>query len=103
MSKKHAFRLDRRSLAIGLLASGVLAVTAVGASAQTAQLKTVRIGVTPGPHAQILEAVKPIAAKKGLDIKIIEFSDYVVPNQALSAGEIEAGPRPSSRPITRPR
>lgn len=90
MSTKHAFRLDRRSLAIGLLASGVLAVTAVGASAQTAPLKTVRIGVTPGPHAQILEAVKPIAAKKGLDIKIIEFSDYVVPNQALSAGEIEA-------------
>ena len=34
--------------------------------------------------------VKPIAAKKGLDLKIIEFSDYVVPNQALDAGEIEA-------------
>ncbi|NNC01009.1 metal ABC transporter substrate-binding protein, partial [Corallococcus exiguus] len=40
-----------------------------------AQTQTVRIGVTPGPHAQILEAVKPIAAQKGLDIKILEFSD----------------------------
>ncbi len=90
MSKKHSFRVDRRSFAAGLLASGALAVTALGASAQTAPLKTLRIGVTPGPHAQILEAVKPIAAQKGLDIKIIEFSDYVVPNQALSAGEIEA-------------
>lgn len=49
-----------------------------------------RIGVTPGPHAQILEAVKPIAAKKGLEIKILEFTDYVVPNQALHAGELEA-------------
>ena len=55
-----------------------------------AQTQTVRIGVTPGPHAQILEAVKPIAAKKGLDIKIVEFSDYVVPNAALAAGDIEA-------------
>ena len=34
--------------------------------------------------------MKPIAAKKGLDIKIVEFSDYVVPNTALAAGEIEA-------------
>jgi D-methionine transport system substrate-binding protein len=52
--------------------------------------QTIKIGVTPGPHAQILEAVKPIATKKGLDIKIIEFSDYVVPNEALNAGEIQA-------------
>ncbi len=50
----------------------------------------IRIGVTPGPHAQILEFVKPIAAKQGLDLRIIEFSDYVVPNQALNAGELEA-------------
>ena len=50
----------------------------------------VRIGVTPGPHAQIMEAVKPLAAKNGLDLKISEFSDYVVPNEALSAGELDA-------------
>jgi D-methionine transport system substrate-binding protein len=49
-----------------------------------------RIGATPGPHAQIIEAVKPIAEQRGLDLQIIEFSDYVVPNEALSAGEIEA-------------
>jgi D-methionine transport system substrate-binding protein len=54
------------------------------------QNQVVRIGVSPGPHAEILEKVKPIAAKKGLDLKIIEFSDYVVPNQALDAGELEA-------------
>ena len=54
------------------------------------QNQVLRIGVSPGPHAEILEKVKPIAAKKGLDLKIIEFSDYVVPNQALDAGELEA-------------
>jgi D-methionine transport system substrate-binding protein len=37
-----------------------------------------------------MEAVKPIAAKKGLDIQIVEFSDYVVPNAALEAGDLQA-------------
>jgi len=70
----------------GLLALALVA----GAGPAFAEGKTIRIAATPGPHAQILEAVKPIAAKKGIDLKIIEFSDYVVPNQALDAGEVEA-------------
>jgi len=55
-----------------------------------AQAQVLRIGVTPGPHAEIFEKVKPLAAQKGLDLKITEFSDYVVPNQALDAGELDA-------------
>ena len=69
-----------------ILSAAVAAVIGVGA----AQAETIKIGVTPGPHAQVLEIVKPIAAKKGLDIQIIEFSDYVIPNTALDAGEIQA-------------
>ncbi len=69
---------------------GLVALLSLAALPAAAQTQTVRIGVTPGPHAQILEAVKPIAAKKGLDIKITEFSDYVVPNAALASGELEA-------------
>jgi D-methionine transport system substrate-binding protein len=70
---------------------GFAALLVVGAVLPAAaQTQTVRIGVTPGPHAQILEAVKPLAAQKGLDLKITEFSDYVVPNAALAAGELEA-------------
>lgn len=70
-----------RALAVGL---------ALSLAAGTAGAETVKIGVTPGPHAQILEAVKPIAAKQGLDLQIIEFSDYVVPNVALDSGELQA-------------
>jgi D-methionine transport system substrate-binding protein len=69
---------------------GLAAILSFAALPALAQTQTLRIGVTPGPHAQILEAVKPIAAQKGLDIKIVEFSDYVVPNEALSSGELEA-------------
>ena len=63
-------------------------IVAVWSTAATAE--TIKIGVTPGPHAQIFEAVKPIAAQQGLDIQLIEFSDYVVPNAALDAGDIQA-------------
>ena len=77
--------LFSRRLALGLAASFALAAPALAQ-----QNQVVRIGASPGPHAEILEKVKPIAARNGLDLKIIEFSDYVVPNQALAAGELEA-------------
>jgi D-methionine transport system substrate-binding protein len=58
--------------------------------ASAASAETIRIGVTAGPHAQILEQVKPIAAKAGLDLKIVEFTDYIIPNQALAGGDLDA-------------
>lgn len=58
------------------------------AGASGAFAETLKVGVTPGEHAQIMEQVKGVAAKKGLDLDIIEFSDYVVPNQALNDGEL---------------
>jgi D-methionine transport system substrate-binding protein len=67
-----------------------LSAFVVAAVAGPAGAETIKVGVTAGPHAQILEAVKPIAAKKGLDIQIVEFSDYVVPNAALEAGDLQA-------------
>ncbi len=74
--------MSLRSLIVSAV---VLAVVATAARAET-----IKIGVTAGPHAQILEAVKPIAAKNGLDIEIVEFTDYVVPNAALDAGDLQA-------------
>jgi D-methionine transport system substrate-binding protein len=73
-----------------IILATALAAVAFTAPALAQQNQLVRIGASPGPHAEILEKVKPIAAKNGLDLKIIEFSDYVVPNQALAAGELEA-------------
>lgn len=79
----------KRGHLVRLLIAGTFTATFANvASAQQSQV--IKIGATPGPHAQILEAVKPIAAKKGLDIQIIEFSDYVVPNAALASGDLQA-------------
>lgn len=70
----------------------ILATAALAAilSATSVLAETIKIGVTPGEHAQIMEKVKEIAKPKGLDIEIFEFSDYVVPNQALNDGELDA-------------
>ena len=49
------------------------------------------VGASPVPHAQILQFVEDnLAADAGIDIEIKEYQDYVLPNTALQAGEIQA-------------
>lgn len=50
----------------------------------------VKIGVTAGPHAEIMDNVKKLAEKQGLKIEVVEFSDYVTPNVSLAQGELFA-------------
>ncbi|MEN3930208.1 MetQ/NlpA family ABC transporter substrate-binding protein [Microvirga sp. W0021] len=71
---------------IGLAALFLIA-SALPASAQTKT--TLKIGVTPGPHSEILEVVKPLLAKQGIELKELDFSDYNVPNEAVSSGDLD--------------
>jgi D-methionine transport system substrate-binding protein len=48
------------------------------------------IGATPVPHAQLLELVREELAAQGITLRIIEFTDYVQPNMALMAGDLDA-------------
>jgi len=74
-----------------LLKSAVaIALGAAVALPALAQDKPLKVGVTAGPHAQIMEQVKKVAEKDGLKIQIVEFSDYVQPNAALAAGDLDA-------------
>ena len=65
--------------------TSVLALMATGLAAEE-----IKVGVSPGEHAEIMEEVARIAEPMGLDIDVVEFSDYVVPNQALADGDIQA-------------
>lgn len=65
--------------------AAVLALTAGLAAAED-----IKVGVTPGEHAEIMDEVAKLAAPQGLNIDVIEFSDYVIPNQALADGDIDA-------------
>ena len=48
------------------------------------------VGATPEPHAEMLNLVKDDLAKQGITLKVVEFTDYVTPNEALESGQIDA-------------
>lgn len=80
-----------------LVLTSALTLTACGGtSGATSQagaddVTTVRVAVTPVPHATILEFVdEELAAAAGIDIEIVEFTDYVQPNVALDEGSVDA-------------
>ncbi|MEI7183894.1 MetQ/NlpA family ABC transporter substrate-binding protein [Pectobacterium carotovorum] len=53
--------------------------------------KEITIGVSPGPYGDMVtKAIKPEMVKKGYDVKVREFSDYIQPNLALSNNSIDA-------------
>ena len=51
---------------------------------------TIKVGASPAPHAEILESIKPALAAEGVNLEIVEFTDYVIPNMALDEGDIDA-------------
>lgn len=78
--------MNRRTL----LSAAAAAILAAGSfSASAAPLKELKIAATPVPQGEVLKFVKPILAKEGIDLKIIEFTDYIAPNAALDAKEVD--------------
>lgn len=49
-----------------------------------------KVGATPEPHAEMLNLVKENLAKQGIKLEVVEFTDYVTPNEALESGDIDA-------------
>lgn len=50
----------------------------------------IKVGASPVPHTELLNLVKDDLKNQGVDLKVIEMSDYVTPNLALSDGELDA-------------
>ena len=53
-------------------------------------LKKIVVGASITPHAEILETAKKVLAAKGFELNIVEYNDYVQPNVALDAGDLDA-------------
>jgi D-methionine transport system substrate-binding protein len=51
--------------------------------------KVIKIGATAGPHADVVHAVADEAKKQGLNVEVVEFSDYITPDKALADGDID--------------
>ncbi len=89
--------ISRRSALLasgtGLAALALAACGAGGAEGPTEEdgVTTIRIGASPAPHAEILTFIKDnLAADAGLALEITEYTDYQIPNQALSDGDLDA-------------
>lgn len=52
--------------------------------------KTIKIGASPAPHAEILNLIKEDLAAKGYTLEIKEYSDYVLPNEDVESGDLDA-------------
>lgn len=50
---------------------------------------SLKVGVTAGPHAMIMEKVKELAKAEGIEVEIVEFNDFILPNMALNDSEID--------------
>jgi len=70
----------------------IFALSGCGAKKEVAvaDKKIITVGASPIPHKEILEVVKPILAKEGYTLKIVEFTDYVTPNTALAEKQLDA-------------
>lgn len=67
-----------------------IALVLVGCTSPTSDEKTIIVGASITPHAQILEFVKEDVEAKGYTLEIKEFTDYVLPNEALEKGDLDA-------------
>ncbi len=79
--------MKKRFAVIVLALALVLSLTACGGAKDA---KTITVGATPAPHAEILEIVKDILAEEGYNLVVREFDDYVLPNEAVEDGSIDA-------------
>ncbi|NBI30019.1 MetQ/NlpA family ABC transporter substrate-binding protein [Chengkuizengella marina] len=75
----------------------VLALTACGSESvdstsggENEEAVTLVVGASNVPHAEILEQAAPILAEKGIELEIVTFQDYVLPNTALAEKELDA-------------
>ena len=73
-----------------VLIVALLVLSFVGCSQNKGSDNLIRIGVSPEPHAKIVELIKDDLEKQGIKVEIIEFTDYVKPNLALAEGDIDA-------------
>ena len=86
---KFVTKMTTSALVMAAIIAAPAAIAAESAPT-SGHLQTVRIGTMSGPDADIWNVVKQQALTHGLDLKITEFNDYVQPNAALDAGDLDA-------------
>ncbi|MGN0070371.1 MAG: MetQ/NlpA family ABC transporter substrate-binding protein [Atopobiaceae bacterium] len=89
--------LTRKNFLAGsaaLIASSVLAAcgnSGSSSSSSASETKTLTVAASPSPHAEILNNfAAPKLKDQGIDLEVKEYTDYIIPNQVTSSGEVDA-------------
>lgn len=84
-------------LTVGVLTScgnsnsgGTTSAANSAATSASGESVTIKVGASITPHSEILEQAKPILAKEGVDLEIVEIEDTVTPNTGLVEGSLDA-------------
>lgn len=73
------------------VAAGGLAACGNGNASSAAKSKKLTVAASPSPHAEILDNfAAPKLKKQGITLKTKEYTDYIIPNQVTSSGEVDA-------------
>ncbi len=80
----------KKSLLLTLIALVSISTVFASGAKESENTNKIVIGATPEPHAAMLNLVKEDLEAQGYELEIIEFTDYVTPNEALESGEIDA-------------
>lgn len=72
------------------LALSLVLVLSLASCGPKTDEKTIKVGASPTPHAEILEVAKDILEKDGYTLEIVSYDDYVLPNKALFDGDLDA-------------
>ncbi len=78
--------MNLKKLAVSLCTVALLA----GCGASSEEDKTLKIGASVTPHAEIIKHIQPVLEEKGYTVEITEFTDYNTPNQSLVNGDLDA-------------
>lgn len=64
--------------------------TTEGAESPSTETTKLTVGASSTPHAEILEQVAPLLLEEGIDLEIVTFQDFILPNRTLTEGELDA-------------
>ncbi|MBR6801827.1 MAG: MetQ/NlpA family ABC transporter substrate-binding protein [Eubacteriaceae bacterium] len=75
---------------IAVLLAIALCVSFAACGNKEDETKTVKVGASVTPHAEILRQAQTAMAEKGYELVVVEYNDYVIPNTATESGELDA-------------
>ncbi len=79
-----------KNLSLITIAVLFLGLSACGRKNQPNNSNHIKVGVESGPEYTVAQAAQKVAKEKyGLDVELVQFNDYVMPNEALSQGDID--------------